>query len=337
MADPLKHLIYVDDELPGITRRRAGKGWAYYDPEGKRIEDKAERKRLNAIALPPAYTDAWYCPAPNGHILATGFDAAGRKQYRYHGDFRTHRESEKFDGCIAFGKLLPLVRKKVEQDLRGKAIGQTRVVAGVVRLLDMGAVRVGNDAYAKSNKSFGATTLTQNHVTVNGARLVLDYRGKSGQEQHVELSDKALATIIQQLQDLPGQRLFQYIDDDGSRCQVDSSDVNAYLREAMGQDFTAKNFRTWHGSVEGFSVLAQAKSDVAMGDLLEQVAGRLGNTPAVTRKSYIHPAILSLVERPSAWRGFLKLPRSTKYLTREERGLIALLESAPAAAELLAA
>lgn len=330
-------LIFVDDSLPGITRKGAGKGWAYYDPEGRLIRDRAEKRRLNAIALPPAYRDAWFCPAPNGHILATGIDAKGRKQYRYHPDFRTVREGEKFDRCLAFGKLLPLVRKRVEDDLRGRKLTRERAVASVVRLLDLGAVRVGNESYARRNKSFGATTLRQRHAELTGKTLRLSYRGKSGQQREVTLTDGSLTRMIRNMQDLPGQNLFKYVDEDGDVQAVGSSDVNEYLAETMGERFTAKNFRTWHASVMAFECLADASGYVTIKALLDCVARQLGNTPAVTRKSYIHPAVFDLVEDQEKWRASLTLPRSTKWLSREERGLAKLLEQAPSAKELLAA
>lgn len=337
MATRAPKLIYVDDELPGITRKRAGKGWAYYDVHGELISDPAERKRLNAIALPPAYTDAWFCPAPNGHILATGVDAKGRKQYRYHPDFRAAREGEKFDGCLVFGNLLPLVRKRVEDDLTGRKLTRERAIASVVRLLDLGAMRIGNEGYAKANRSYGATTLRQRHAEVTGRTLRLRYKGKSGKLREVSLTDGALARVVRMMQDLPGQHVFQYIDDEGELHAVGSHDVNQYLCETMGEHFTAKNFRTWHASVLGFQMLAEAKERLPLKAMLDIVAEHLGNTPAVTRKSYVHPAVIDLVERQEEWRATLRLPRATQWLTREERGLIELLEQAPGAEELLAA
>ena len=236
-------LIYVDDTLPGITRKGAGRGWAYYDPKGHLIEDRAEKKRLNAIALPPAYTDEWFCPAPNGHILATGYDDKGRKQYRYHPDFREMRENEKFDSCVAFGSLLPLVRRRVERDLATEGMNRERAVASVIRLLDLGFLRVGNDQYAKRNKSYGATTLRRKHVAIEDDGVHLTYRGKSGKDQDITVHDDEFRKVVEDLQELPGQKLFQFVDADGDRHQVTSSDVNAYLRETMGEDFTAKSFR----------------------------------------------------------------------------------------------
>ena len=329
-------LMYVDDDMPGITRRRSGRGWAYYDAKGELITDPDERDRLNSVALPPAYVDAWYCPAPNGHILATGIDAKGRKQYRYHPDFRTARESEKFDGCGSFGRLLPLVRKRVESDLQVRAVTRERAIASVVRLLDLGAIRVGNDTYAKSNKSFGATTLHQRHAKVKGHSLRLKFKGKSGIERDVVLSDRALSRVVRAMQDLPGQRLFQYVGDDGELHAVGSSDVNAYLRDTMGDYFTAKSFRTWHASVLAFKVLAEADGQVSLRQMLEEVSDHLGNTPAVARRSYVHPAVIALVDRQQKWRDTLCMPRATRWLSREERAVIQLLEESPRASKLLA-
>jgi len=330
-------LIYIDDEMPGISRKKTGRGWAYYDAHGELITDPDERDRLNAVALPPAYGDAWFCPAANGHILATGIDAKGRKQYRYHPDFRAAREGEKFDGCVTFGKLLPLVRKRVENDLKARKLTRERAIASVVRLLDLGAIRVGNDAYAKENKSFGATTLRQRHAKVSGQSLRLRFKGKHGVEHEVVLSDRSLSRVVRAMQDLPGQRLFQYLDDEGEQHAVGSADVNAYLCETMGEHFTAKNFRTWHASVLAFRLLAEGEGVLTLKVLLDEVAQHLGNTPAVTRRSYVHPAVIALVDGQLKWRAGLKLPRATRWLTREERGVIALLEAGPSAAKLMAA
>jgi DNA topoisomerase-1 len=330
-------LIYVDDDLPGITRKRAGRGWAYYDPDGTLISDREEKRRLNAIALPPAYRDAWFCPAPNGHILATGYDDKGRKQYRYHPDFRAKQESDKYDGCITFGNLLPLVRRRVEEDLRIRKLTRERAVASVVRLLDLGAVRIGNEGYAVRNKSYGATTLRQRHAEVTGHTLRLRFKGKGGKLREMTLTDSSLARVVRKMQDLPGQHVFQYIDDEGEHHAVGSSDVNAYLRETMGEDFTAKNFRTWHASALAFSVLAASGEVLPIKAVLEEVAAYLGNTPAVTRRSYVHPAVIDLIGKQAEWRENLRLPRSTQWLSREERGLLALLQDGPCAAELLAA
>lgn len=334
---PMDTLIYVDDDLPGISRKRAGRGWAYYDPAGALIRERAERTRLNAVALPPAYRNAWFCPAPNGHILATGLDARGRKQYRYHPQFRIMREGEKFDGCLTFANLLPLVRARVADDLKADTLTQDRALASVVRLLYLGAVRVGNETYSRENRSFGATTLRQRHAKVSGNTLRLQYRGKGGKQRDVTLTDRNLAQFVRRVQDLPGQKLFQYIGDDGEARSVGSSEVNAYLAETMGESFTAKNFRTWHASVLAFDLLAAGQERLTLKALLDDVAGKLGNTPTVTRKSYIHPAVIDLVEEQEEWRAGLELPRKTKWLSSEERGLIALLQDAPRAEELLSA
>ena len=322
----MPELIYVDDSLPGITRKRAGRGWAYYDAKGQRISDADERTRLNAIALPPAYRDAWFCPAANGHVLATGFDDKGRKQYRYHPDFRAARENEKFDGCGAFGNLLPLVRKRVEEDLEGRTLTRERIVASVVRLLDLGFIRVGNEQYSKANKSYGATTLRQRHAEVTGKTLKLRYKAKSGKLRELALTDGHLARLVRRMQDLPGQKLFQYVDKDQEYRPVTSGDVNDYLAETMGERFTAKSFRTWHASALAFDILAHAEGQVSIKALTAEVAEHLGNTAAVTRKSYIHPALFDVLDRQANWREGLRLPRSTHWLTREERGLIELLE-----------
>ncbi|MFN2100970.1 DNA topoisomerase IB [Altererythrobacter sp. MF3-039] len=337
MASLASKLIYIDDDLPGITRKRAGKGWAYYDPKGHLITDRAEKRRLNAVALPPAYTDAWFCPASNGHILATGIDARGRKQYRYHPDFRAAREGEKFDGCAEFGRLLPLVRKRVEEDIEGRSLTWQRAVASVVRLLDLGAIRVGNEGYAKANKSFGATTLRRRHLELTGKTLRLRYKGKSGIAREVTLTDGSLARMVRRMQDLPGQHLFKYVDEDGAVQEVASSDVNNYLAEAMGARFTAKNFRTWHASVMALECLRAGEGQMPIKALLECVAEKLGNTPAVTRRSYIHPAVIELVERQEGWRETARVPRATRWLTGGERLLLELLEESPSAETLLAA
>ncbi|ABC63774.1 DNA topoisomerase IB [Erythrobacter litoralis] len=340
MATHPDDLIYVDDSLPGISRKGAGRGFAYYDPKGRLIKCLKEKARLNAIALPPAYRDAWFCPAPNGHILATGYDDRGRKQYRYHPDFRAMREGEKFDQCLAFGELLPLIRRRVEEDIEGASPTRERVLAAVVRLLDMGFVRIGNEIYKKTNKSFGASTLRDRHARIEGSTVHIRFVGKGGKERELTLEDEKLARAVEDARDVPGQHLFQYYDADGQRHEIGSGDVNDYLRETMGEEFSAKNFRTWHASVLGFSLLEQARKRPAMGALLDEVSEKLGNTPTVARNSYIHPAIIDVLSRDEGWGEFresVTLPRSTKYLTRHERGLIEMLRRGPKAQELLAA
>jgi DNA topoisomerase I len=331
-------LVQVDDTLPGITRRRAGKGWAYRDPAGKLIRDPAERVRLNAIALPPAYTRAWFCPFSNGHILATGYDAAGRKQYRYHPDFRGAQECAKYDACAVFGKLLPRVRKRVDADLAQPRMTRERALAAVVRLLDRAAIRVGNEHYARTNESYGATTLRADHAEVSARRIVLAFTGKGGKEWELSLTDARLARAVQRMQDLGSEddHLFRYSDEDGAVRPVTSADVNAYLRETLGEDFSAKDFRTFHASALAFEKLATGPGHVRLNEMLEHVAERLGNTPAIARSSYVHPAVIARIEGQEAWREGLRLPRQTRWLTRAERGLIAFLEECGTAAGLLA-
>lgn len=337
MSTPPPKIKHVDDGAPGITRKRAGRGWAYYDASGERITDRDEIDRLNAVALPPAYKDAWFCPDCNGHILATGVDDKGRKQYRYHPEYRARQEAEKFDQCLAFGKLLPKVRKRVDADLADRALSRERAIASVVRLLDLGIVRVGNESYAKANKSFGATTLRQRHVSVSGKAVRLRFKAKSGKTCEVAVTDRRLAHFVRKIVDLPGQHLFQYIGDDDEAHPVGSAEVNAYLCETMGEHFTAKNFRTWHASVMAFAMLAHADGQLTIKALMEDVAEKLGNTPAIARKSYVHPAVVALVDRQGEWRESLVLPRRTKWLSGEERGLLELLEDSPPAQKLLAA
>ncbi|OYW44249.1 MAG: DNA topoisomerase [Sphingomonadales bacterium 12-68-11] len=337
MATLPSSLEYVDDRGPGITRKKAGHGWAYFDPSGKRIADRDEIDRLNKVALPPAYTDAWFCPKDCGHLLATGIDARGRKQYRYNPQFRVRQEAEKFDGCVSFGRLLPKVRKQVARDLAQRTLSRERVVASVLRLLDLGAIRVGNESYAKANKSFGATTLRRRHAVVKGDTVRLRFKAKSGVQREAKIGDAQLARLVRKLQDLPGQNLFQYLGADGDAHPVGSSDVNAYLEDAMGAHFTAKSFRTWHASVLALKLLAEAERPLTLKELTSEVGAHLGNTPAMARKSYIHPAVIALVDRQQKWRARLKLPREGKWLNRYERALLALLEKGPRAKTLLAA
>lgn len=319
-------LCYVDDSLPGITRRKKGRSWAYFDARGARITDRDEIDRLNAVGLPPAYIDAWFCPSPDGHIQATAYDVKGRKQYRYHPDFRAKQENAKYDRCADFGRALPLIRARVEADLRRTAISKERAIAAVVRLLDLGQVRVGNEAYAKANKSFGATTLRNRHADVKGTTLKLSYRAKSGKQRVMAITDGSLARFVKRCQDLPGQHLFQYLDEVGEAHPVTSTDVNDYLRETAGEDFTAKHFRTWGASVIAFAALQQVECRIGLKSLLEPVAEALGNTPAISRKSYVHPALLALAGARGENALPLHLPRATRYLSRTERGLIEYLE-----------
>ena len=335
-----QNIVYCDDGAPGITRKKTRHGgWAYHAPDGKRITDRDEIDRLNAVGLPPAYDKAWFCTDPNGHIQAIGWDEKGRKQYRYHLDFRAQREAAKYDLCAPFGRALTKLRARVEADLARRSHSKERTVAAIVKLLDVASLRIGNEAYAKTNKSFGLTTLRDRHAEIHGATMTLEYRAKSGRQRRLRITDGSLARFVKKCQDLPGQKLFQYVGDDGAPHAVTSSDVNAYIREAMGDGFTAKHFRTWGASVVAFEALAEAPAPIGLKTMLEPVVERLGNTPAIARKSYVHPALIDLGKDKAAQAAFrqsLRLPRATSYLTRHERGLIAFLEQC-GACELKAA
>ena len=320
-------LNYCDASEPGITRRTRGKRWHYFGAGGGRITDATELARLDKLAVPPAYERVWYSPDPMSHLQAIGYDAKGRRQYRYHPDFREQRESQKYDRCVAFGSALPLVRARVEADMNLRGLPRDKVLAAVVRLLDQGHIRVGNDCYARENKSFGATTLRNRHGEVRGHTVKLDYRGKSGKPQQVRLTDAALAKIVKRCQDLPGQALFQYLGDEGEPHRIGSAEVNAYIKDAMGDDFSAKHFRTWGASVIAFETIVRTRAPLTLKALLEPVAAALGNTPAISRKSYVHPKLLQLVTSGAAFElAGTPLPRATKWLSGVERGLIGLLE-----------
>ena len=327
MANLLSNIFYCDGSEPGITRKKARHGWAYYDVEGNRIKDRDEIDRLNRIGLPPAYRDAWFCPDPNGHIQAIGWDDKGRKQYRYHVDFREARESAKYELCAPFGRALPKLRARVEEDLNRRGLDKETAVAAIVRLLDLGHVRIGNEGYVKANKSFGATTLRKRHAVLKGRTLKLQYKAKSGKLRVLTITDGSLSRFVKKCQDLPGQHLFRWIDAAGEAHPVTSSDVNAYIREAMGEDYSAKHFRTWGASVLAFEALASADHDISLKTMLEPVTDALGNTPAIARKSYVHPALIALVKEGQAALRSTPMPRATQYLSRAERGLIAFLEN----------
>jgi DNA topoisomerase-1 len=293
-------LRYSTDASPGIHRRRAGRGWRYFAPDGKPVSDSADLARIRDIAVPPAWTDVWINPSPHGHLQATGRDARGRKQYRYHPCWRSLRDSTKFSRLIAFGQALPLVRERVARDLALPGLPREKVLATVVRLLDESLIRVGNEEYARDNGSYGLTTLREDHVDVSGATLHCAFRAKGGAQHEVDVRDPQVARIVRRLQELPGQELFQYRDDSGETCSLGSQDVNAYLREIAGEEFTAKDFRTWAGTVLAVSTLRQlgqganeteCKANVI--SAVDTVAKSLGNTRAVCRSSYIHPAILA--------------------------------------------
>jgi len=296
-------LHYTQEGDRGIRRRRAGKGFAYIDVDGTISNDTAMRDRIRKLAIPPAYTDVWINPDPLGHIQATARDARGRKQYRYHERWRGARDESKFSRMAAFGRALPMLRARVDADLRKQAPTQEKVVAAVVRLLETTLIRVGNDAYATQNRSFGLTTLRNRHLRIEGEKLVFEFIGKSGIRHRLGVDDRRLARLMRTLQEMPGRRLFQYIDPNGKRRPVASTDVNAYLRNAMGEHFTAKDFRTWAGSLAAAKALAGQPSPASRGEArrvasrcVKETARLLGNTPAVCRSAYVHPAVLRAFE-----------------------------------------
>ena len=290
-------LHYTTDTKPGISRRRNGRGFVYIAPSGKRVRDPGELDRIRLLVIPPAWTDVWICPDPRGHLQATGRDARARKQHRYHARWREVRDETKYHRMIGFARALPAIRQRTAADLRKPGLQLEKVVAAVVQLLEKTLIRVGNDEYARQNRSFGLTTLRDGHVEVKGGRVRFAFRGKSGVEHEVDLDDRRLARVVRQCQDLPGYDLFQYLDESGERRTIGSSDVNEYLRGVTGDEFTSKDFRTWAGTVLAAQLLhaldfeseTQAKKNIVRA--VEEVAERLGNTKAVCRKCYIHPAI----------------------------------------------
>ena len=341
ISDPIESaqaagLRYVSDIQPGVRRKRAGKGFVYVGPDGKPIRDEKELARIRSLAIPPAYTDVWICPSPNGHIQATGRDARGRKQYRYHPKWREVRDETKFGRMLAFSELLPKVRARLERDLNLPGLPREKVLATVVSLLECTRIRVGNDEYTKANRSYGLTTLQDRHVEISGSTLRFEFRGKSGKTHKVDLNDRRLARIVQRCQAVPGEDLFQYIDDDGVRQTVGSGDVNDYIKEISGEEFTAKDFRTWAGTLLAVAALTevgawttqrQAKSNVLRA--IDQVAEQLNNTRAVCRKYYVHPAVVE------SYLGGTMLERlqqngtkaaAMNALTAEEQAVVRLLQ-----------
>ena len=322
-------LRHSSDCEPGYTRRRMGRYWAYFDEKGERITDRETIERLNAIGLPPAYTNAWFCADANGHLQATGIDARGRKQYRYHLDFRANADASKFAGLVEFGKRLPKLRRTVEKHLNQRKLNREAVLAAVVRLLDTEYLRIGNEEYAKQNKSFGATTLLSRHVKQTGQRLKMRFTGKHGIVREVTITDRRLGRVVRRCQELPGQALFQYVNGDGEPQQISSADVNDYIREATGGDFTAKHFRTWGASVIAFEQLLEAdeKQKVSVNTMIEPVAEALGNTVAISRKSYVHPALVEAAKtRPRDPLQGMERPRARKWLSSAEVGLLEFLK-----------
>jgi DNA topoisomerase I len=331
-------LRYVHDDRPGIRREPDGDGFRYVDAKDEPVADEATLKRIKSLAIPPAWTDVWICPQANGHLQATGRDARGRKQYRYHPKWREVRDDVKYERMINFGKALPKIRKEVDRALALPGLPRDKVLATIVYLLEATMMRIGNDEYARENKSYGLTTLRNRHVKIDGSEVEFRFRGKSGVYHDVKVHDRRLARIIQRTRDLPGQDLFQYLDEDGERHTVGSSDVNDYLRTITGEDYTAKDFRTWSGTVLAAMALqefeavdsdAQAKKNVVRA--IESVAERLGNTPSVCRKCYVHPAVLdayldgTMLEGLRARAGE-SLVQDLQDLQPEEAAVLAMLE-----------
>ena len=296
-------LTWCSDEQPGLSRRRSGKGWSYRDAKGRVITDAKTLDRIRALAIPPAWTDVWICPRANGHIQAIGRDVKGRKQYRYHADWSTARSTNKFDRLPAFARALPKLRAQVEHDLGLRGVCKAKVLATAVRLLELTLIRIGNAVYAKQNRSYGLTTLHKRHLEMDGAALTFEFRGKSGKDHSVSVRDRRLARVVRALEDLPGQQLFKYRDADGGLCPVTSDDVNAYIREAMGDQFSAKDFRTWAGTVSAARALRDMEPPTSPTDArrkitvcVKAVSGLLGNTPTVCRASYVHPKVFELYQ-----------------------------------------
>jgi DNA topoisomerase-1 len=337
-------LRHVTDEILGFRRKRLGKSFTYFDQNGKRLEDSEHLARIKSLAIPPAWEDVWICPYANGHLQATGRDARGRKQHRYDPRWRDVRDETKFARLVAFARALPKIRRQVAEDLEMPGLPRKKVLAAVVKLLEISLIRVGNDEYARDNKSYGLTTMRDHHVDVSGANMRFHFRGKSGKTHSMDIRDPRLAKIVKKCQDLPGQEIFQYIDNDSKQQDVKSEDVNEYLREISGADFTAKDFRTWSGTVlaamalqefERFDTQAQAKKNILRA--IEAVAERLGNTPAICRKSYVHPAVLDSYLEGSMLNAMRQRAQqqwneSISKLRPEEAAVLALLQKRLAAA-----
>lgn len=332
-------LRYVADDKPGISRKRAGGGFRFVAPNGKAVTDAATLERIKGIVIPPAWTDVWISPWANGHVQATGRDAKGRKQHRYHERWRAVRDENKYGRLARFARALPAIRARVAKDLAKQGMTRDRVLAMVVRLLETTYIRVGNEEYARTNGSYGLTTLTDDHVTIRGARIRFNFRGKSGKEHDIQIDDRRLANLVRKSRDLPGEELFQYVDDEGNPHPIDSADVNAYIRDIAGDEFTAKDFRTWAGTLLASRALTLASEQaggetlpkVAITRAVKEVAGQLGNTPAVCRKCYIHPTVLELFDDPdelTRWNAAKKRRKQIDGLSREESALVHFLESA---------
>lgn len=332
-------LRYVTDSMPGITRRRKHQEFDYTDPGGKRVRDSSLLGRIRRLAIPPAWEEVWICPREDGHLQATGRDARGRKQFRYHADWRKVRDANKYDRMIAFGRALPKIRRRINRDLARRGLSREKVLATVVRLLETTLIRVGNTEYARANSSYGLTTLHDRHVNVKGSKITFYFRGKSAKKHVIELEDPKLARIVRRCRDLPGYELFQYVDETGNPVSISSNDVNDYLRAIGGAEFTAKDFRTWAGTVLAARAFQEFKRFASklearrnMIEAIEAVARILGNTPAICRRCYVHPVILdtyldgTLVRRLKKC-AEQKLTRDIKNLRPEEAAILMLLQS----------
>ena len=329
MPEQKQRLRHSNDSEPGYTRKRMGRYWAYFDENGERVTDRETIDRLNAIGLPPAYTDAWFCKAPNGHLQATGIDDRGRKQYRYHEDFRARADKKKFAGMLEFGQALSKLRARVDKDLGARTLSREKVLAAVVQLLDTQYLRVGSERYAKQNKSFGATTLLCRHVKSDSGKVKMRFNSKGGKTREVTITDRRLGRVVRRCAELPGQSLFQYINGEGVPHPITSADVNEYIRESMGGDFTAKHFRTWWASVIAFGKILDADEArrVSVQTIVEPAAEALGNTVAISRKSYVHPALIEAVkDNPRDPLDGVELPREWKWLSSTEVGFLKFLE-----------
>lgn len=317
-------LVWTLDDEAGISRKREGDGFVYFDVKGKEVTDEKTLGRIRALAIPPAYEEVWICLRANGHLQATGKDARGRKQYRYHPDFRASRDEAKFDRMLQFAKALPRIHEAVDRDLLKRGMPREKAIAAVVALLEGSLIRVGNEEYAQTNRSYGLTTMRNRHAQVTGAEVTFKFLGKSKVRHEIALHDRRLARIVRTLQELPGQRLFQYLDDGGETHAVTSEDVNGYLRAATGADFTAKDFRTWAGTVLALEQLAgvdpvpETKKDMTrvLGDCMKRVASRLGNTPTVCRKSYVHPAVVECFTRGDLRKRLARIDDPEKAVTK---------------------
>ena len=331
-------LRYVSDTVPGIRRRRCGKGFRYIDPEGKTVRDKETLARIRSLVIPPAWTGVWICPNPKGHLQVTGRDARGRKQSRYHPRWREVRDETKYERMMIFGAALPSIRERVEHDLSLPGLPREKVLATIVRLMELTLIRVGNEEYARHNKSYGLTTMRDKHVEIDGATVTFKFQGKSGVKHTVDITDRRIARIVQRCEEIPGYELFQYVEKDGTHRSVDSADVNDYLREISNQEFTAKDFRTWAGTVlvcmtlrefESFASETEAKRNIVQA--IKRVAARLGNTPSVCRKCYVHPAVLDFYMNGTMlevvkWPARQEDADSAETLRQEEEALLRLLQ-----------